>query len=109
MKDQQFGVWIRASQYNPTKKATVRVQGFEVLNQNYVAKEMSSRGGCLDSSHLQSGSVEECMMEFEKSGPDVAVTTTRVVSGNTFANQSLPEFEELIQEIDKSINGNHKI
>lgn len=108
MKDQQFGVWIRASQYNPTKKATVRVQGFEVLNQNYVAKEMSSHGGCLDSSHLQSGSVEECMMEFEKSGPDVAVTTTRVVSGNTFANQSLPEFEELIQEIDKSINGNHK-
>lgn len=100
MKDQQFGVWIRASQYNPTKKATVRVQGFEVL---------SSRGGCLDSSHLQSGSVEECMMEFEKSRPDVAVTTTRVVSGNTFANQSLLEFEELIQEIDKSINGNHKI
>lgn len=42
-------------------------------------------------------------MGFEESGPEAAV-----VFGNTFANQSLPKFEELIQEIDKSINVNHR-
>lgn len=36
------------------------------------------------------------MMEFKELGPAVAVMGAAVVSGNTFANQSLPEFEELI-------------
>lgn len=33
--------------------------------------------------------------------------TGAAVSGITFANQSLPKFEELIQETDKSFNENH--
>lgn len=29
MKDQRFGPWIRANQYNPVKKVTIKVQGFD--------------------------------------------------------------------------------
>lgn len=34
--------------------------------------------------------------------------TGAAVSGITFANQSLPKFEELVQETDKSFNENHE-
>lgn len=30
VEDQQFGAWIRANRYNLAKRATVKVQGFEV-------------------------------------------------------------------------------
>lgn len=32
LDDQQFGPWIRAPLFNPTKKSVVEVKGYEVLN-----------------------------------------------------------------------------
>lgn len=32
--DQQFGAWIRASQYNPSKKVMIKVQGFDAPGSN---------------------------------------------------------------------------
>ena len=31
VQDQQFGLWIRASQFNPAKKSRVEVQGYETM------------------------------------------------------------------------------
>ena len=32
--EQQFGPWLRASQFNPARKAIVEMQGFESLGMN---------------------------------------------------------------------------
>ena len=41
MEDQQFGSWIRATQFNQMKKTTIEVQGFEENVQR--SKAMSNK------------------------------------------------------------------
>ena len=110
---QQFGAWLRANQYNPSRKASVRVQGYEpsrsgtrdsrspVSSLPSLAVPVSDgKATTICPSHLCA--VEDSGMEVEDSGP--VRTSMAVTVPNFFENQTRPVFEEVIQELDNAIN-----
>lgn len=102
---QQFGTWLRANQYNPSRRALFRVQGYESFrlstcdSRSLVSSLPSPAEPIFDGkttkicpSHL--GVVENSRMEAEDSGP--VRTSTAVTVPNFFENQTWPIFEEII-------------
>ena len=99
--EQQFGPWMRASQYNPMKKTVVEVQGYESVN----AARKQSFGGITKGMDKEKGS--QRMMtrteEVANVGSGSAVTGEGVTAGE---NQSLTDFTDTLNAIDEAINGN---
>jgi len=78
---------------------SIRVLRYEVVQQRTMEQNKGSLGEGLDPCNGHLGSDRVNTMEFEVIG-----LASVAVSVNTFVNQTRIEFEELIQDIDKSIH-----
>ena len=92
VQDQQFGSWIRASQFNPARKSIVEVQGYETMPG---ASKM--RGGLVGRDRTDTGPVSVSVGNVESSNVSGE-------SGKSIAHQSEAEFAITLQEIDEAIN-----
>ena len=80
VQDQQFGLWIRASQFNPAKKSIVEVQGYETMPG---ASRM--RGGQVGRDRLDTAPVSVSIGNMESSNVSGE-------SGKSLAHQSKMKF-----------------
>ena len=105
MEEQQFGQWIRATQFNQLKKTTVEVQGFEEYAQR--SKATSNRIMAKTKS-LKGASPVNSDQKRTQSAAGLSVVTsengTTAVTGVIKSNPAIPNFEEVLRDIDDSIN-----
>lgn len=105
MEEQQFGQWIRATQFNQLKKTTVEVQGFEEYPQR--SKATSNRIMAKTKS-LKGASPVNSDQKRTQSAAGLSVVTsengTTAVTGVIKSNPAIPNFEEVLRDIDDSIN-----
>ena len=105
MEEQQFGQWIRATQFNQLKKTTVEVQGFEEYPQR--SKATSNRIMAKTKS-LKGASPVNSDQTRTQSAAGLSVVTsengTTAVTGVIKSNPAIPNFEEVLRDIDDSIN-----
>ena len=92
VEEQQFGSWIRASQFNLAKKSVVEVQGYE--NMNGTSKQ---RGRTISVDRTDTVPVPVSVGNVEASNVSGE-------SGKPVANQSAAEYAATLQEIDDAIN-----
>ena len=111
VEQRQFGPWIRAAQFNFSKKAVVEVQGYDALvhkiqnpcgnpqnlmpHRNVAEASKVVRQPVLDGHTVGKGRTEE----------------TPAIASNRL-ERAIPDFEEIIRDIDESLNaysGNSKL
>ena len=117
--EQQFGLWIRAPQFNPARKAIVEVQGYDSGHpKSFIGVSRRATLGQIikSESHVKVDNLireesrmklivlmEGLAMEDDGSGEDSANGKTRKVAANHAPLMQTLDFKELIRDIDDAI------
>lgn len=97
--EQQFGSWLRTSQYNPLRKTMVEVQGYGQTKVTGNRKEESNQAR---SDMERVSQVTPRMVEGSGGPPACKVTLIKIEKSGT---QSLTLFLAILQEINEAIHG----
>ena len=104
MEDRQFGPWIRATQFNQSKKSVVEVQGYDAS----LHKTQNPTSGSLQNMNSQwvytmiGKAVSQLLVEGPMVGQGRAEEAPTI--GSRSLEHAILDFEEIIQDIDESIN-----
>ena len=114
--EQQFGPWLRASQFNPARKAIVEVQGFDSSETNQRLPSRTARSTSLKTvgsltanagkgaATVEEEAMKSASMEVTSRG-GVQESDTHVHDSMTAGPQTrIPDFEAMIKEIDEAIS-----
>ena len=100
--DQQFGPWIRADQFNSSKKFVVEVQGYE----KFKSKKTHNEGRSTSASFMVQSKSQELTVMAESDA-----NSGRVVDSEGAKKlgqpQSLENFQAVLQEIDEALQGDN--
>ena len=118
--EQQFGPWIRAPQFNPTRKTIVEVKGFDsdrpkssmaisrrVMSSRIIKPTTSKEVDCVNQEELTmnvAAPMEGLAMEDVENDEDAVNGATRITTGNQVLWKHTPVFEEVIRDNDRAIN-----
>ena len=104
VEDRQFGPWIRATQFNQSKKSVVEVQGYDPS----MHKIQNPTSGSLQNTNSQrvytmiGKAVSQLLVEGPVVGQGRAKEAPTI--GSHSSEHTVLDFEEIIQDIDESIN-----
>nr|XP_023889748.1 uncharacterized protein LOC112001798 [Quercus suber] len=103
VEDRQFGPWIRAAQFNYSKKTVVEVQGYEVSKHTVQNPNGSNQNEIPQRPPMVTGTGASQMM---MGGHVVGQGGVAEVpdNGSHRAARAIPDFEEIIRDIDESLN-----
>lgn len=110
--NQQFGPWLRASQFSLARRQTMEVKGFEMDQSLHQPGRGGGKDGDLTSGNSRAGKepVQEVRAAVTGEVTDVSGLKSGAISANPEAgvskktSQPLQDFEALIKEIDNAIN-----
>ena len=91
-EDQQFGPWIRANQYNPVKKVTIKVEGFDTPELGSRSRNIVSPSPSMlkmlvtKKNHSQSIATVASRMEFKALDSGTVLILALAATANIFSN-----------------------
>ena len=91
MEDQQFGEWIRAAQYNPSRKVLIKVQGFE------------DQGGGREKRNTRSSRSLLAVVTKLASGPLVHLECSNLMEGISMAKEESGQVRECSPEQEEAV------
>ena len=102
VEDRQFGPWIRAAQFNYSKKSAMEVQGYDASlykTQNPNGNPQNTMSQWI--STMTGNAVSQLMVEGPMVGQGRVEEAPAI--GSHSSERAIPNFEEIIRDIDESI------